>query len=183
MGAWRGEAAEHPEATGLVFRSEAAGEAREAGREETESVPAVSNAESPAITNRLMEEICERENLKEAGVARKRKSLSAMARNGSGTSPGNPFPARFRSSISILRGSTYWTVARGLYPNQETSQKAWIQVQQRRLLDKGKIEKLVLALRSLQSTRPEMAKLIRTEAPCTALRRVVFDSKRRIPLP
>src|SRR6202049_3123502 len=43
-----------------------AGEAREAGREETESPSTVNDPESPASTNRLMEEVCERENLKEA---------------------------------------------------------------------------------------------------------------------
>ena len=50
----------------LDFSSEPTGEAREAGREETESSGATSGAESPASTNRLMEEVCERENLKEA---------------------------------------------------------------------------------------------------------------------
>ena len=50
----------------LDFCSEPAGEAREAGREETESRPTVNDPESPASTNRLMEEVCERENLKEA---------------------------------------------------------------------------------------------------------------------
>ena len=50
----------------LDFSSAPAGEAREAGREETESLPAVHGPESPASTNRLMEEVCERENLKEA---------------------------------------------------------------------------------------------------------------------
>jgi RNA-directed DNA polymerase len=43
-----------------------AGEAREAGREETESSGAMKGTESPAKTDRLMEEVCERENLKEA---------------------------------------------------------------------------------------------------------------------
>ena len=52
--------------TELNFSSTAAGEACEAGREETESLPAMNDPESPARTNRLMEEICERENLKEA---------------------------------------------------------------------------------------------------------------------
>ena len=42
------------------------GEAREAGRAETESSGATSGLESPARTDRLMEEVCERENLKEA---------------------------------------------------------------------------------------------------------------------
>src|ERR1700689_1915958 len=52
--------------TELDFSSTPAGEAREAGREETESSPVVKDPESPARTNRLMEEVCERENLKEA---------------------------------------------------------------------------------------------------------------------
>src|SRR5712671_1025582 len=50
----------------LDFSSSPAGEARETGREETESLPAAHGPESPASTNRLMEEVCERENLKEA---------------------------------------------------------------------------------------------------------------------
>ena len=50
----------------LNFSSTPAGEVREAGGEETELLPATNDPESPARTNRLMEEICERENLKEA---------------------------------------------------------------------------------------------------------------------
>jgi RNA-directed DNA polymerase len=50
----------------LDFSSPPAGEAREARREETESSSAMHDPESPASTNRLMEEICERENLKQA---------------------------------------------------------------------------------------------------------------------
>src|SRR5258707_451190 len=50
----------------LDFSSPSVGEACEAGREETESLPSVSEPESPASTNRWMEEVCERENLKEA---------------------------------------------------------------------------------------------------------------------
>jgi RNA-directed DNA polymerase len=50
----------------LDFSPSPAGEAREAGREETESRPAVHDPERPANTNRLMEEVCERENLKKA---------------------------------------------------------------------------------------------------------------------
>ena len=42
------------------------GEAREAGRAETESSEATNGLESPASTDRLMEEVCERDNLKEA---------------------------------------------------------------------------------------------------------------------
>jgi len=50
----------------LDFPSSPAGEAREAGREETESPRVMNGAENPARTNRVMEEVCERENLKEA---------------------------------------------------------------------------------------------------------------------
>src|SRR5580700_10886829 len=50
----------------LDFSSAPTGEAREAGREATESPSTVSDPESPASTNRLMEEVCERENMKEA---------------------------------------------------------------------------------------------------------------------
>src|SRR6201997_232426 len=50
----------------LDFSSALTGEAREAGREETESPRGTSGPESPARTNRLMEEVCERENLKAA---------------------------------------------------------------------------------------------------------------------
>ncbi len=52
--------------TELNFSSTPAGEAREAGREETESLSTVNDPENPASTNRLMEAVCERENLKEA---------------------------------------------------------------------------------------------------------------------
>jgi RNA-directed DNA polymerase len=50
----------------LNFSFAPAGEACEAGREETESFPTANDPESPASTSRLMEEVCERENLKEA---------------------------------------------------------------------------------------------------------------------
>src|ERR1700694_3888449 len=50
----------------LDFSSEPTGEAREAGREETEPSGATSGTENPASTNRLMEAVCERENLKAA---------------------------------------------------------------------------------------------------------------------
>src|SRR5712691_7530500 len=50
----------------LDFSSSPAGEACEAGRGEAESLPVVHEPESPASTNRLMEEVCERENLKAA---------------------------------------------------------------------------------------------------------------------
>jgi hypothetical protein len=57
-----------------------------------------------------------------------------------------------------------WELARRLHPNDEVNQKAWMKIHQRRLLDKGKIEKLVCALRSIHATSPEVADKIRTEA-------------------
>ena len=50
----------------LDFSSVPTGEAREAGREGTESFGAMSGTENPARTNRLMEEVCKRDNLKAA---------------------------------------------------------------------------------------------------------------------
>src|ERR1019366_6607491 len=50
----------------LDFSLALTGEAREAGREGTESPGARNGTENPASTNRLMEEVCERENLKAA---------------------------------------------------------------------------------------------------------------------
>src|SRR6516162_476955 len=50
----------------LDFSSTPTGEAREAGREETESSRTASGSERPASINRLMEAVCERENLKAA---------------------------------------------------------------------------------------------------------------------
>ena len=57
-----------------------------------------------------------------------------------------------------------WEVARQLYPDDKVSQKYWMKVHQKRLLDKGKIEKLVGALRSIDTAHPQMAEKIRTEA-------------------
>ena len=50
----------------LDFPDALTGEARETGREETESSSAANGTEHPARTDRLMEEICEPENLKAA---------------------------------------------------------------------------------------------------------------------
>jgi hypothetical protein len=57
-----------------------------------------------------------------------------------------------------------WELARRLYPNDPAQLKAWIKAHQKRLLDKGKIAKLVGVLRALQSSNPEIAEKIRTEA-------------------
>ncbi len=50
----------------LDFSSGPTGEARQVGGGETESSRTTSGSESPARTDRLMEEVCERENLKQA---------------------------------------------------------------------------------------------------------------------
>ena len=57
-----------------------------------------------------------------------------------------------------------WDVARKLYPNDEASQKAWMKIHRKKLLDQGKIEKLVLSLRSIRSTNPEVIDKLRIEA-------------------
>src|SRR6478609_3233924 len=50
----------------LDFPSAPTGEARQAGREDIESLSVVSEPERPANTSRILEEVCERANLKEA---------------------------------------------------------------------------------------------------------------------
>jgi hypothetical protein len=57
-----------------------------------------------------------------------------------------------------------WDLARRLHPNDPAPQKAWRKVHQKRLLDKGKIEKLVRALRSIDSTNADLLEKTRTEA-------------------
>ena len=50
----------------LDFPSAPTGEARQAGREDIESLSVVSEPERPANTSRILEDVCERANLKEA---------------------------------------------------------------------------------------------------------------------
>ena len=57
-----------------------------------------------------------------------------------------------------------WDLVRRLHPQDEKQQKTWMKVHQKRLLDKGKIEKLVEALRSIRSRDTELAEKIRIEA-------------------
>src|SRR5882762_5357233 len=57
-----------------------------------------------------------------------------------------------------------WEVARRRFPNEEGKQKAWMKIHQKRLLDRGKIEKLVGALRSIESSNSELIEKIHTEA-------------------
>jgi hypothetical protein len=56
-----------------------------------------------------------------------------------------------------------WDLARKLYPNQEAEQRRWMMVHQD-LLDGGKIEALVSAIRAIDSCNPELADKIRVEA-------------------
>jgi len=55
-------------------------------------------------------------------------------------------------------------LARKLHPNDPANQKVWMKIHQQRLLDKGKIEKLVLSLRSTASPNEEVLEKLRTEA-------------------
>ena len=57
-----------------------------------------------------------------------------------------------------------WDLARRLFPQTEAKQKAWIRKHQERLLDEGKIEKLVASLRAIECADPDLAEKIRTEA-------------------
>src|SRR6201995_2962630 len=50
----------------LDFSSATTGEARQAGREDIESLSVANESARPAHTGRIMEEVCERANLKEA---------------------------------------------------------------------------------------------------------------------
>jgi hypothetical protein len=56
-----------------------------------------------------------------------------------------------------------WEVARKLYPHEEGQQKVWMKTHQK-LLDRGKIEKLVGTLRAINPDHSEVAGQIRTEA-------------------
>jgi hypothetical protein len=55
-----------------------------------------------------------------------------------------------------------WELARKLYPNDAVKQKAWMKKHQR-LLDKGKIERLVLTLGAIEATNPEVVEKLRVE--------------------
>ncbi len=69
-----------------------------------------------------------------------------------------------------------WELARQLYSDDPAKLKAWIKIHQKRLLDKGKIEKLVAALRALPSRHsrpraedPHGSRLFRNEHRAHAL--------------
>ena len=56
-----------------------------------------------------------------------------------------------------------WELVRKLHPTDEKRQKAWMKKHQERLLDQGKIEKLVESLRTITFGDAELAEKIRTE--------------------
>jgi len=74
-----------------------------------------------------------------------------------------------------------WTVARLLFPLDTGQQKAWMKIHQKRWLDKGKIDKLVLSLRALASAHSALAEKIRTEADYfqTNLKRMPYPKFRQ----
>lgn len=57
-----------------------------------------------------------------------------------------------------------WQLARLLHPNDTKRQNAWIGLHQKRWLDKGKIGKLVAALRAIRVPHPDLGNKIRNEA-------------------
>jgi hypothetical protein len=63
-----------------------------------------------------------------------------------------------------LSPANTFDIARMLHPNDAGEQKAWMKVHQKRLLDRGKIEKLVDALRHIRTANPEVVGRIHTEA-------------------
>ena len=74
------------------------------------------------------------------------------------------FPGAFQIVDLYHARQHLWTVARLRFPHDTGQQKAWMKIHQKRWLDKGKIEKLVLSLRSLGSANPALAEKIRIEA-------------------
>ena len=56
-----------------------------------------------------------------------------------------------------------WELARRLHPNDEAARQRWMDAHQD-LLDRGKMKKLTVALRSIRADNPELAEKLRTEA-------------------
>ena len=75
-----------------------------------------------------------------------------------------PFPGALQMVDLYHARQHLWAVARRLYPQQEVQQKAWMKLHQKRLLDQGKIEKLVGALRAIHAGHAPMAEKIRSQA-------------------
>ncbi len=70
----------------------------------------------------------------------------------------NPAKEHFPEAIQIVdpfhARQHLWDLARLLYPNHTKRRNAWIGLHQKRWLDQGKIAKLVLSLRSIQTRMP-----------------------------
>ena len=79
----------------------------------------------------------------------------------------NIFHQHFPGAIQIVdlyhARQHLWDLARKLYPNQEAEQRRWMMIHQD-MLDEGKIEGLVAALRAIDASSPELAERIRIEA-------------------
>ena len=88
----------------LDFPDVLTGEAREAGREETESSRARSEPENPASTDRIMEEICEWENLKEA-MWRVKANKGSAGIDGMSVDELPDYPALLVIRERLLRGT------------------------------------------------------------------------------
>jgi hypothetical protein len=56
-----------------------------------------------------------------------------------------------------------WELVRKLHSHDEKQQRAWMKLHQKRLLEKGKIEKLLESLRSIKTRDAEIAEKVRTE--------------------
>jgi hypothetical protein len=51
-----------------------------------------------------------------------------------------------------------------MHPNDGAIQRAWMKRHQKRLLDKGNVEKLACVLRGIESRSPEATEKLRSEA-------------------
>ena len=78
-----------------------------------------------------------------AGAARKRKLSWATGPSGSGILPTQHFPGAVQIVDLYHARQHLWELARKLYPNDECRPEPWMKVHQKRLLDNGKIKKLV----------------------------------------
>ncbi len=74
------------------------------------------------------------------------------------------FPGAIRIVDIFHARQHLWDVARKLYPGQDAEQKRWMSFHQDVLLDEGRIEELVSALRAIDSPYPELREKIRVEA-------------------
>jgi hypothetical protein len=76
----------------------------------------------------------------------------------------NHFPGAIQIVDIFHARQHLWDVTRKLYPGQDAEQKRWMTLHQDELLDEGRIEELVAALRAIDSPHPELLEKIRVEA-------------------